>query len=655
MKRLFQNRFSGRIILMVIIFTGILLFILFVSLRNIVFERKLNSLAGKFETLGYHLSWKDNRVTHLNKISVGKIKLVAETDSTIVEADSLTLQFSLLSAVHGLIGIKDLSCRNVSLLYDNKNSNGTAVSEEELHGSEKANYAANVYRLMHNLFSIIPEKLIVDNIRALIHNTCSTDTLNFHRFKLSQGRLQSFLQTGADSLSTFMLEGKINKKIMSGQLLLYRTGKNSCTFSLQRRYPFRAGFDTLMVSFSFPDNSPKLVTIEGTSVLKGFTLDGDRLALTTIFIDRLLSSFIFQIKPRSVELDSSSVLIINDISMHPYLSVLTEPQLAAKMKIIPVKWDAGVFFQSLPRGMFTSLIGMKASGNLRFFLDFSLDMSMVDSLHFASSLTADDFQIMKYGVDDYRLLNNEFVHDFYDGGRLAASFAVGPSNPDFVPLADISAWLKTSVLTSEDGSFYHHKGFNQRAIRESVIANIKEKKFIRGGSTITMQLVKNVFLTRNKTLGRKLEELLIVWIIENNRLVSKERLFEVYLNIIEWGPDIYGVSQASQYYFNKQPANLNLQESLFLAGIIPFPKRFKSVFESNGYPRTYFSAYMQRMKELMVARNYILPDDTLDVDQHVFLTGPASQVFVSPDTVKADSVMPEELPALPALKKVAEQ
>jgi membrane peptidoglycan carboxypeptidase len=157
-----------------------------------------------------------------------------------------------------------------------------------------------------------------------------------------------------------------------------------------------------------------------------------------------------------------------------------------------------------------------------------------------------------------------------------------------------------------------------------------------------MQLVKNVFLTRNKTIGRKLEELLIVWIIENKRLAGKDRMFEVYLNVIEWGPGVYGVQQASRYYFDKPPADLTLQESLFLAGIVPFPKRYKSVFENNGCPRAWFGSYMQRMKDLMVARNRILPADTAGVDNRVLLTGPASQIFVLPDTLKADTLQPDQ-------------
>ena len=96
-------------------------------------------------------------------------------------------------------------------------------------------------------------------------------------------------------------------------------------------------------------------------------------------------------------------------------------------------------------------------------------------------------------------------------------------------------------MQSEDGAFFYHKGFLPDAIREALIYDLQVKRFARGGSTITMQLVKNVFLNRNKNFARKLEEALIVWLIETERLTSKERMYEVYLNIAEWGPLIYGI------------------------------------------------------------------------------------------------------------------
>ena len=145
---------------------------------------------------------------------------------------------------------------------------------------------------------------------------------------------------------------------------------------------------------------------------------------------------------------------------------------------------------------------------------------------------------------------------------LQRPIVVGTENPDYTPLDQISPYLQKCVLTTEDPSFFRHRGFINEAFKQSIIKNIRTKKFARGASTISMQLVKNVFLTREKTLSRKLEEILLVYILENNRVVSKERMLEVYFNIIEWGPDVYGIGEASRFYFQKTPAELSLNECL---------------------------------------------------------------------------------------------
>ena len=156
-------------------------------------------------------------------------------------------------------------------------------------------------------------------------------------------------------------------------------------------------------------------------------------------------------------------------------------------------------------------------------------------------------------------LNQPFEHTVYEYGKPLRTFVVGPENPNFTPYNQISPYLKNAILTSEDPRFFTHKGFHKGAFRHSMIANIKKNDFVRGGSTISMQLVKNVFLTRNKTIARKAEEILIVWLIENNRITSKQRMYEVYLNIIEWGPNIYGIKEASRFFFQQtsQPVNLS--------------------------------------------------------------------------------------------------
>ena len=125
-----------------------------------------------------------------------------------------------------------------------------------------------------------------------------------------------------------------------------------------------------------------------------------------------------------------------------------------------------------------------------------------------------------------------------------------------------------------------------------------------------MQLVKNVFLNRNKTIVRKLEEILIVWLMESTHVVSKERMYEVYLNIIEWGRNVYGVSEAARYYFGKHPSQLTLGESIYLASIVPRPKTGLYSFNYEGQLKPYIASYYNYIGNIM-ARRGLAPADSL--------------------------------------------
>lgn len=155
-----------------------------------------------------------------------------------------------------------------------------------------------------------------------------------------------------------------------------------------------------------------------------------------------------------------------------------------------------------------------------------------------------------------------------------------------------------------------------------------------------MQLVKNVFLSKNKTIVRKAEEILIAWLINNNNLCSKEKMYEVYLNLIEWGPGVYGISEASDYYFQKKPSQLSLAESIFLASIIPKPRWFKSSFDENGKLALRYQPYFSLVANKMIDKGSAMPQDTLDMIKKVEIRG-RSKIFMAKDTThfKIDSVM----------------
>lgn len=143
---------------------------------------------------------------------------------------------------------------------------------------------------------------------------------------------------------------------------------------------------------------------------------------------------------------------------------------------------------------------------------------------------------------------------------------------DWVSYGRISPFLKQAVIVAEDSSFFDHDGFDWEAIKKAMERNIRDLSFTRGGSTLTQQLVKNLYLTPSKNPFRKLREWIVTYQMEQT--LSKRRIFELYLNVIEWGDGIYGAEAASQHYFSKSAAALKPAEAAFLAAIIPNPKLF---------------------------------------------------------------------------------
>jgi hypothetical protein len=167
-------------------------------------------------------------------------------------------------------------------------------------------------------------------------------------------------------------------------------------------------------------------------------------------------------------------------------------------------------------------------------------------------------------------LNRPFLHTFRTDDGRTISIRVGPDNRDFVPYADIPPDLVRAVMTAEDGGFFRHGGISVLQIIEATADNIRAGRVVRGASTITMQLAKNLYLGRERTLSRKFEELFITRALEQE--LSKQRILEIYLNIIEWGDGIYGLAPAARHYFQKDPADLTDLECAFLASIIARPK-----------------------------------------------------------------------------------
>jgi hypothetical protein len=258
--------------------------------------------------------------------------------------------------------------------------------------------------------------------------------------------------------------------------------------------------------------------------------------------------------------------------------------------------------ESIPSGMIDKLSDFKFSGNI--FAELNIDTSppkpkVKISLQNGCRITKAPPSM---NVSNFRKTFTRFVQDANDKPIEIES---GPGSKWWIPLNSIPRYMPRAVMTTEDAGFERHNGFIIQAIENSIAMDIESGKFTRGGSTISMQLAKNLWLSRTKTISRKLQEFFLTTYLEQS--MSKNEIMELYLNIVELGPGIYGIGQAASEYFNKSAASLTLGECLFLSSILPAPKQPK--FNVDGLLYKQWADYLQTLMKLMANKEYISEDE----------------------------------------------
>ena len=220
-------------------------------------------------------------------------------------------------------------------------------------------------------------------------------------------------------------------------------------------------------------------------------------------------------------------------------------------------------------------------------------------------------------LSDVFWLNRPFVKRVIEGvSSEEVEVSVGPGLPTYVPLEAMPPWVGGAAYLSEEILFYTGDGISLGLIKKALRLNLEKGRFVYGGSTVTQQLVKNLFLTRDKTLSRKLQEALISWRITDQ--ISKDRVLELYLNCIEFGPDIYGIGPAAQYYFQKNARDLSPLEAVFLAMLKPNPLYGARVIQRRKTPEGgWWSNRMDEMFQRLLDHGLIRPEDVEEQKPYV--------------------------------------
>jgi hypothetical protein len=623
-----------------------------VAMRDRLLQHVVQTVVTKVESkYPADLKIQEARFLNYNTVALTDIAFVPHDRDTLLTTDSLFVVVSVRSLLQMRPVFQEL---NIAHAYFTPVKRDSIDNYSFLYRSDKeivvdttkgTNYGRLLNQLIETAFENVPEQVSFRNLNVRYDDQERKFDMHMPYLTVEEGVINTRLTLQTDSLQNqLQVVGAIDPENFQISGSLFAEGKRGIQVPyVKKKFGGEVWFDTLQFSLTDKEYRNEVLTVWGSAQVKNMDVNHPKVSHEDVTIDQGAIDYVISIGENYYSLDSLTKVSLNKIIAYPQVTYVSKPSKVVDVKVRTEQTPATEFFASLPLGMFENLEGIKAKGAISYSLDMHIDMADLDNVQFNSDLEGHDLEIEEFGKADLAKINRPFQHTVYEYGKPVRTFTVGPQNPFFVRYNQISPYIKNTLLTSEDAGFFRHSGFHEEAFRQSIIVNLKKGDFVRGGSTISMQLVKNVFLTRQKTIARKVEEALIVWLIENLDLSTKQRMYEVYLNIIEWGPDVYGIKDASRFYFGKDPADLNLSESIFLASIVPKPKAFKYSFDQYGNLRGYVANYYRLISGIMVRRGLISQEEYESLYPRVELYGRARDLIVTaePPPQELDEPDPE--------------
>ena len=628
-------------------------FVLIFVFRNALLQKAITKIESKLATdYATKLTIGKVQFDGISGIELQNIKLVPNQADTLLSVAKIKTKINLFKLIIGTVQLEGLEMNNgfVQLVKNKNGRNFDAFlkyNNDDNSTSENRNYAKKVYRLLSKILNLVPTEMQLENLSFRLDDMNRKVTFEIKQLQLKEEVLATSINVKTSTFSQIWnIKGFANPRDKTADLKFFNSDNSKIKVPyLDERFGLFSSFDSIHLNVEKIEMESGELQIDGFTSIVNLTVNHPKIATKDVIVKQARFDYHFLFGEQFMAIDSSSTIQMNNLKIHPFAEYNTEDDTVYKLRIAIPKMKAQQFITSLPQGLFSHFEGMKIEGYFDYKLNYKFIKNKPNQLVFESKLNKGNLKIIKYGEANLSKLNSEFIYRAADNGVLQRPIVVGISNPNFTPLNQISPYLQKCVLTSEDPSFFSHRGFINDAFKQSILKNIRTKKFSRGASTISMQLIKNVFLTREKTISRKLEEILLVYLLENNRISSKERMLEVYFNIIEWGPNVYGIGVASRFYFNKTPAALNLKECLFLASIVPKPKKFMWQFDADGLQKAFANKHQDFIRNLMFRRGLLTSEDTIGQKIPIQISGLARSFLKknTKDTIAIDSLFIPEL------------
>ena len=523
---------------------------------------------------GFQIRYAGAEIAGFSGIRFDSLQIEQKEKQIFLQFYQLTIQISPLSVLAGNLSVQSVQMDSVTghkfVLEQTEGSEQT----DSLPKTEWTSWMQRQFQRMESLLGNVPPSIQIPYLRLQTGKPDSLLTIECTDLRAENRKLRSKLRWVQGGISQ---EADITSVFDADQFAVSVSAPAGKELSFQPRQG-SLRFQTLEASAEWKQTAEK-TTCKGSLLCKGLTVFQKRLSKEEVQFPETKIEFQVQVSDRAIEIDSVTKVQLGKLPITVYAKADWKQDTILEVKCAAPLLPAMQYIEAIPLNFCSKISELQLDGSWQWNFFLKMNLSKPEEDQYYADLKPEGIQIRSNPYPNLLSLDSAFTYQPYNASR---TLRMGKGFSAFTPIDSISSILQNCVLEAEDGTFYYHKGFLEKGFLLAIRDNLRSGAFKRGGSTISMQFVKNVFLTHQKTLGRKLEEAMLVWLIENLKLTSKKRMFELYLNLIEWGPDVYGITEAANFYFNKKPSQLDLNESIFLALIIPKPRYFSWYFTDNG-------------------------------------------------------------------------
>lgn len=317
------------------------------------------------------------------------------------------------------------------------------------------------------------------------------------------------------------------------------------------------------------EENGQAVVMEGRSVFTNLSIGHPRLSTAPIHDLNVSMEYKLRYDRQEGNLNIERLLVSRDLFRATIRGDIRFDRVAFDLNLNIPNTPCRQIAHAIPDPLKPKLKNTVFDGNLSADIHLALDANTPEETILDVNLN-NQCRVEAFGdVPEPNYFRGPFAYVAYTETEEPLRLVTGPGTDRWTSYRELSPFLIEAVLTTEDGKFWSHNGITLPEVRRAIELNLKADTMSHGASTITMQLAKNLFLNRERTVERKLQELVFVWYLES--YFSKEELLELYFNVVEFGPSVYGISDASIHYFGREPGELNALESVFLIKLLPNP------------------------------------------------------------------------------------